>query len=210
MNALLSTAYWPNLYYFYYVLNSETVYIEQHENYIKQSFRNRTRILSANGSLDLTVPIKKQANKELISCLEISYSEPWDIKHWRAITSAYNNSPYFEFFEDDLKALYTKRHQYLLEFNLEQLKIVFKILKIKKEIRLTKEFEKHPDNLIDVREKIHPKYKSDLKANEFILKPYYQTFQNKFGFVPNLSILDLLLNKGLETTDYFPKETLTL
>lgn len=211
MNVLLSTAYWPNLHYFYYIFNGDKIVIEQHDNYTKQSYRNRTRILTANGSLDLTIPIKKNAHKELVAGLQISYSEPWQTKHWRAITSAYKNSPYFDFFEDDIKKMYTTDYEYLIDYNLEQLKIIFLLLRIKKEIILSTEYIKEPENTIDRREHIHPKktFSKDGSDN-FLLKPYYQTFESKFGFTPNLSILDLLLNKGLDTLHYFPKETLTL
>lgn len=211
MNVLLSTAYWPNIHYFHSIFNADNICIEQHDHYTKQSYRNRTRILTANGILDLTIPIKKNAHKELVSELQISYSEPWQNKHWRAITSAYKNSPYFEFFEEDLIQLYTDKFEFLLHYNLLQINVIFKILKVKKEIALTKEFVKEPEYTIDLRECIHPKnvIKKDA-SDEFLLKPYYQTFDSKFGFTPNLSILDLLLNKGLETLDYFPKETFTL
>src|SRR4051812_10738280 len=114
---VLSTAYWPNLHYFYYILHSEQVFIEKHEHYQKQSFRNRTQILTANGVLDLSIPVVKKHDKELISTIEISYAEPWQIKHWRAISSAYKNSPYLEFFEDEIKTLYEEKPVYLLEFN---------------------------------------------------------------------------------------------
>jgi hypothetical protein len=207
MDALFSTAYWPNLHYFYYVLNSDKVYIESHEHYQKQSFRNRTQILSANGILDLTIPIKKTKDNELISTVEISYAEQWQIKHWRAITSAYKNSPYFEFFEDDIREFYSGNHHLLLDYNTAQLKTILRILKLKKEIVLTSEFEKTVDKN-DLREKIHPK--KDQELINGLNKPYYQTFGDKFGFVPNLSILDLLLNEGLQTLSYFPKETFTL
>lgn len=212
MNVLLSTAYWPNLHYFYYVLNAETITIEAHEHYQKQSFRNRTQILTANGVLDLTIPVRKKAAKELMCEQEISYGEDWQTKHWRAITSAYKNSPYFEYFEDDLKPFYTRQYNLLLEYNVQQLKTIFKILKIKKELTLTTDYKFSVDEQIDLREIIHPKTKifTDEKVGSLLRKPYYQTFESKFGFTPNLSVLDLLLNKGLETLDYFPKATLTL
>ncbi|MCE3225803.1 MAG: WbqC-like protein family [Bacteroidetes bacterium] len=212
MNALFSSAYWPNLHYFFYVLNADNVFIESKEHYQKQSYRNRTEILSANGKLDLVIPVKKQNDKELISSLEISYGEKWQIKHWRAITSAYKNSPYFEFFEEGIGDFYKTEHRFLLDYNTEQLKTVLRILKTKKNILLTEEFEKDAQDNIDLREMIHPKisYTNYPKVKGLLSEPYYQTFETKFGFTPNLSILDLLFNKGLDTLNYFPKETLTL
>ena len=201
MNSLLSTAYWPNIHYFYYVLNSTKISIEQFENYQKQSFRNRTIILSANGPLDLSIPIIKKAPKELTKDVEISYKENWQSKHWRAITSAYKNSPYFEHFESEIQSLYTKKHQGLLEFNLKQLEQIQTILRIKKNISLSSSYEKNVTDFLDLRESIHPKldYRTDKIVQKTLLNPYYQTFEDKFPFIPNLSILDLLFNKGLDT-----------
>ncbi|MEO6304205.1 MAG: WbqC family protein [Bacteroidia bacterium] len=203
MKSLLSSAYWPNLHYFYYLLNSDTVTIESQENYHKQSYRNRTQILAANGKLDLSIPVKKLNTKELIKDIEISYSENWQINHWRAITSAYKNSPYFEFFEEDLNYFYSKEFKFLIEYNTEQLKLIFKLLKLKKEVFFTNAFEKEP-NYLDLRNSIHPKieFKEDANVSTRLEIPYYQTFESKFPFHPNLSILDLLFNKGLETVEY--------
>ena len=96
MKVLLSTAYWPNLHYFFYLLNSDEAVIEQHDHYQKQSYRNRTRILSANGPLDLQIPVKKSAQKEEVTGIEISHTESWRQIHWVAICSAYGKSPFFE------------------------------------------------------------------------------------------------------------------
>lgn len=211
MNVLLTTAYWPNLHYFYYLLNANQVTIEQHEHYQKQSYRNRTSILTANGVLDLTIPVKKTGDKQFIKDLEISYTENWQIKHWRAITSAYKNSPYFDFFEEDIKDFYTTEYSLLLQYNKKQLETVFKLLRQKKTILFSSEFEKETAE-VDLRELIHPKkqFKQDNRVATLLENSYYQTFDTKFGFTPNLSILDLLFNKGLESLDYFPKEILTL
>ena len=205
MKSLLSASYWPNLHYFYYVLKSETILIERFDHYQKQSFRNRTQILTANGVLDLSIPVTKISVKEYTKDISISYSENWQSKHWRAITSAYKNSPYFDYFEDEIAVFYKLRYDNLLEYNLLQLKTVLKLLKLKKELFLTDSFEKIPLNKIDTRELIHPKFsfEKDVLVVGLLNKPYYQTFENKFEFKPNLSILDLLFNKGLLTLDYF-------
>jgi hypothetical protein len=211
MNVVLSTAYWPNLHYMFYVLNAENVAIEQFENFQKQSFRNRTTLLSANGPLELSIPIKKRALKELSKDITISYQENWQIKHWRAIESAYKNSPYFDFFEDDIKYFYSQGFENLLLYNYEQLNTVLKLLRLKKQIVLTTNFEAElATNKIDLRSTIHPKvaFTEDLLALEFLMKPYYQTFENKFPFQPNLSILDLLFNQGLESKVYLQQKHL--
>jgi len=204
MNVLLVTSYWPNLHYFFYVLNASIINIEQFDNYSKQSYRNRTQILSANGILNLSIPIKKNKSEKVINSIEISYKEDWQKNHWRAITSAYKNSPYFDFFEEDLKVFYYNKYNLLIDYNTEQLKFIVKVLKQKKNIQLTKQYERNPDSFIDLRTIIHPKhsYSSDKLLANKLDQSYYQTFENKISFTPNLSILDLLFNKGLHTIDY--------
>ncbi len=190
---ILSSAYLPNLSWYHYFIKSEQICIEKHEHYIKQSFRNRCEILSANGKLSLIIPLEKNADKELITEKKISYKENWQVKHWRAITSAYKNSPYFEYFEDEFKPFYTDRHEFLFDYNLALLQTINKILRIKKDFQFTEIYDKLPAGL-DLRNSIHPK-----KETLVILKPYHQVFSDKHGFNPDLSIIDLLFNKGLET-----------
>ena len=204
MNVLLVTSYWPNLHYFFYVLNASIIHIEQFDNYSKQSYRNRTQILSANGILNLSIPIKKNKSEKVLNSIEISYKEDWQKNHWRAITSAYKNSPYFDFFEEDLKVFYSNKYNLLIDYNIDQLKFIIKVLKQKKNIQLTKQYESNPDSVIDLRTIIHPKqsYLSDKLVANKLDQSYYQTFENKISFTPNLSILDLLFNKGLHTIDY--------
>ena len=204
MNVLLVTSYWPNLHYFFYVLNASIINIEQFDNYSKQSYRNRTQILSANGVLNLSIPIKKNKSEKVVNAIEISYKEDWQKNHWRAITSAYKNSPYFDFFEEDLKVFYSNKYNLLIDYNIEQLKFIVKVLKQKKNIQLTKQYESNPESVIDLRTIIHPKqsYLSDKLVANKLDQSYYQTFENKISFTPNLSILDLLFNKGLHTIDY--------
>ena len=204
MNVLLVTSYWPNLHYFFYVLNASIINIEQFDNYSKQSYRNRTQILSANGILNLSIPIKKNKSEKVLNSIEISYKEDWQKNHWRAITSAYKNSPYFDFFEEDLKVFYSNKYNLLIDYNTDQLKFIIKVLKQKKNIQLTKQYESNPESVIDLRTIIHPKqsYLSDKLLANKLDQSYYQTFENKISFTPNLSILDLLFNKGLQTIDY--------
>jgi hypothetical protein len=194
---LLSTAYLPNIDYFTQVLKNDLVLIEACENFQKQSYRNRCTILSANGKLDLSIPLQKNAEKEGISQKKISYAERWQAKHWRAITSAYKNSPYFEFFEDEFRPFYTENFEFLLNYNTRLLKTTLHLLREKKEIKFTGTYEAEP-GVTDYREAIHPKHESVLKS----FKPYKQLFPEKFPFTENLSIIDLLFNHGLNSKDY--------
>jgi hypothetical protein len=202
MSILLTTAYWPSQEYFFYLLNSEKAEIEKQENYQRQSYRNRTKILTTNGPLELSIPVKK-GESEKITDIEISYSEKWQSIHWGAITSAYKSSPYFEFFEDEISVFYKNEFEHLFSFNQEQIKCVLNILRLKKEISFTNEFQKTVEGKTDLRELIHPKKEIfDGNIREKLDQPYRQVFAEKFAFVPNLSILDLLFCKGLGAIGY--------
>ena|SRR6218665_486790 len=205
MTPLLTTAYWPSLHYFYYVLHSEHLLIERYENYQKQSYRNRTLILTANGVLPLSIPVKKRAVKELTRDLQICYGENWQIRHWRAILSAYKNSPFFDYFEDEVHYFYSKRVESLLEYNQLQLQLLLKLLKLKKQVSFTSEFKPPVSgDSSDLRFITDPKtdFKQDERVQAILSQPYYQTFGDKYGFTPNLSMLDLLFNTGLESIAY--------
>lgn len=195
MEILLSTAYLPPLQYMQKIVNCKKVYIEKHENYIKQSYRNRCTILAANGVLDLSIPLQKLSDKEKICDKKISYDSNWQQVHWRSINSAYKNSPFFEYFEDDFKPFYEKRFEYLFDYNLELLHLIFKTLRINPTIQFTEDFEAEPTNKIDYRNSISPKNNFSLDV-DYIDTPYYQVFSDKHGFTPNLSIIDLLFNEG--------------
>ncbi len=196
---LLSTAYLPNINYFYFLLNSEKVFIEKHEHFQKQSYRNRCEILTANGKLNLSIPLQKNADKELISHKRISYAENWPAKHWTAMISAYKNAPYFEYFEEEFKHFYTNEFDLLLDLNTQLTQLILKILRIDKPIYFTENFEKEFNGL-DLRNEIHPKTNTIFSTK--LETPYYQVFADKQGFTKNLSVIDLLFNKGLETKEY--------
>jgi hypothetical protein len=126
---LLSSAYWPNLHSLFYIINNTNVCIDITEPYSKQTYRNRTQILSANGVLNLSIPVKKFKNKTPINEIALSYAENWQINHWRAFTSAYANSPYFEYFEEEIKPFYSIKFDGLVDFNKKQLETLLKLLK---------------------------------------------------------------------------------
>lgn len=197
---LLSTAYFPPIEYMHYVLSGNKICIEAHENFIKQTYRNRCTIVTANGALDLSVPLINEGNKTLITEKKISYSEPWQAKHWRAIESSYNNSPYFEFFEDEIKSVILKEHEFLFELNKQSLQSMLDILKVKVDITYTTEYKNIIENNIDLRSSISPKEKS--RTGD---PAYYQPFSERNGFVANASMLDLLFNEGLGALTYLEK-----
>lgn len=197
---LLSTAYFHPIEYMYYVLSENKICIEAQENFIKQTYRNRCCIVSANGALDLSVPLINEGNKTPITEKKISYSENWKTKHWRAIESTYNNSPYFEFFEDDIKSVFLKEHEFLFELNKQSLQSILDILRVKVDISYTTEYKSTIENSIDLRSSISPKEKSRME-----FPAYYQPFSERNGFIANASVLDLLFNEGLGALSYLKK-----
>ncbi|MEI8115031.1 MAG: WbqC family protein [Bacteroidia bacterium] len=194
---LLSTAYFAPVRYFSKLAVYPEVYIEQHENFIKQTYRNRTVILGANGPISLIVPVEKGREQKIrMKDLRISYDEEWQRNHWRTIFSAYNSSPFFEYYADDLESFFLKKSKYLLDYNLQITETVLEILEIPLSLILTNDFEQVPENCLNFREKINPKAHKNEDDPEFVAQPYTQVFSEKFGFIPDLSILDLLFNEG--------------
>lgn len=194
---LLSTAYFAPVRYFSKLAAFPEIYIEQHENFIKQTYRNRTVILGANGPVSLIVPVEKGREQKIkIKDLRIAYDEEWQRNHWRTIFSAYNSSPFFEYYADDLEPFFRKKHIFLFDLNQQIAETILEILEIPTEFNLTEDFEKIPENCLNFREQISPKTHRTASDPHFSPRPYTQVFHEKFGFVPDLSILDLLFNEG--------------
>jgi hypothetical protein len=194
---LLSTAYFAPVRYFSKLAVYPEVYLEQHENFIKQTYRNRTVILGANGPIPLIVPVEKGRGKKiLIKDLRVAYDEEWQRNHWRTIFSAYNSSPFFEYYADDIEPFFRKKYEFLFDFNLKITETLIGLLELGTTIELTGDFEQVPENCLNFREQISPKTHLIDADPQFVSQPYTQVFSEKFGFVPDLSILDLLFNEG--------------
>ena len=191
---ILPTAIFPNLAYCSFLFNNNDVYIETQEHFIKQSVRNRYVIASPQGALTLSVPLINSGNKTCTGEKLISYQEPWQSKHWRAIESSYRNSPYFEYFEEEIKSVFLSKHEFLVNFNETVLNMVFTILRKKRDIKKTTTYL--PFYEYD--------YRDDLKIDNRIthFPEYYQVVKPTTGFIPNFSILDLLFNEGLFSVNY--------
>jgi hypothetical protein len=183
------------------------VWIEIHETYQKQSYRNRCSIYGANGQLDLSIPvIKSNGNQTKTKDILIEYEMNWQMVHWRAIVSAYGHSPFFDIFEEELVHLFEKKEKFLIDFNQKLIhQLLESIGKTSPQMGYTTEFIKFGDDPHDYRHFIHPKsqfQKVDPTYNPF---PYFQVFSEKFGFSSNLSFIDLLFNEGPQAADICQK-----
>lgn len=195
-NILLSTAYFAPVHFYSRVLAQSNVFIEQFENFNKQTYRNRCEVLGGNGPITLIVPVVKgRGAKILIKDLKIAYEMDWQRNHWRTIFSAYNSSPFFEYYQDDLEPIFKKKWKYLLDLNQETNRKIYEILELEGKVKLTQDFEEIPEGTLNLRETISPKNNVQ-KDPAFRPKEYTQVFTDKYGFTPNLSILDLLFNEG--------------
>jgi hypothetical protein len=194
---LLSTAYFPPAEYFSMIIRASTVFIEQEENYIKQTYRNRCKILTSNGILVLSVPVMKGNRiKAKVRDVTIDYSKRWQQVHRRAMVTAYSRSPYFQFYFESLQKVLLGNQKYLLDLNDELLQWCLEILNIKKCILHTSFFRDYSGMDGDFRYGITPKI-----ISAYACKPYIQVFNND-KFVSGLSILDLVFNMGPESSSY--------
>ena len=197
MEVFLSTAYLAPVEYYIQLANAAHITIEKQDNYVKQTYRNRCVIASANGLQTLSIPIvRPDSLKCLTKDIQIAEHGNWRHLHWNAIVSAYNSTPFFEYYEEDFRPFYEKKYTFLFDFNEELRTLICSLIDISPLISYSSEFVKEiesPD--LDLRELIHPKKESYIKN----FKSYYQVFETKYGFQPNLSIIDLLFNMGPES-----------
>lgn len=196
--AILTTAYLPNIQYMSKLLSGLTIFIEVHDTYQKQSYRNRTIILGSNGPLDLVIPVKKPEGNRTKTCdILLDYDTPWQKIHWRAIVSAYKHSPFFDIFEEEFHPIFRHREKFLLDWNFYLLDKLATITGFTLDLHRTTTFENnYSEEVLDYRNTIHPKHRMKKPDSYFEIHPYFQVFNNKFGFIPNLSFIDLLFNEG--------------
>ena len=222
MKALLSTTYFGPVQWYQKLYRHEDVQIEQWESFQKQTYRNRCLIATTQGVQALTVPIERPSTVNQIKDIRISDHGNWRHLHWNALVSAYGESPFFEYYQDDIRPFFEKRRDYLFDFNEAIREKMCELLDIQPKVSFTEKFASKStvnctlelcslategtqelstvNQTKDFREAIRPKH--PLPDPDFEPKPYYQVYQQKHGFLPNLSILDLLFNMGPEGIFY--------
>lgn len=197
MKALLSTTYFGPVQWYQKLCRCSECEIEQWESFQKQTYRNRCLIATANGIQALTVPVE-HGNSMLMKDIRISDHGNWRHLHWNALQSAYGDSPFFEYYQDDIHPFLEQRWEYLLDFNEAIRQKMCELLDIQPEMSYSEKFELSAINPPkDFREAIRPKHPQ--ADPDFVPKPYYQVYQQRHGFLPNLSVLDLLFNMGPES-----------
>ena len=197
---LLSTSYFPPISYISQIAKANKVLIEAYENFQKQSYRNRCYIAGPNNKQMLSITVvRKNGNHTPIDKVTFSEQYDWKKNHWNSIITAYNSSPFLLYYQDEIKDCLFAEYNSLLEMNTALLKLILELMQINTPIEFTKSFELEPTNTIDLRNTIHPKKTSLIKD---IQKPYFQVFEDRYGFLPDLSILDLLFNMGPDAKGY--------
>lgn len=197
ISSVHSSQYFPCIAYFATVLASDKVTIDLGERFVKQTYRNRCEIYSANGSLSLSVPVIKN-NTSLVKEVLLDKQTNWKANHWKAISSAYNSSPFFDYYCDDLKEVFFKEYISLHDLNKALFDHISYEIGLNTKVLYSKEYIKELSPASkDYRKSIVPK-----KPLFNSLPRYIQTFEAKHGFLSNLSILDLLFHEGPETLTY--------
>ncbi len=218
MKALLSSTYFGPVQWYQKLNRYDECLIEQHESFIKQTYRNRMVIASTNGPLVLTIPTSHETGMN-IKDIRISDHANWRHVHWNALLSAYGESPFFEYYQDDIRPFYERKYDFLFDFNMETMNKMIELLDIRPVVSLTDSYllgeerrmkglsandmgaqNAKNDTLRDFRDAIRPK--KPMQDDDFIPKRYYQVYGQKNGFLPNMSILDLLFNEGNEAIFY--------
>ena len=207
MNTLLHPTYFPSISHFVAIAQSENVTFEVEDNFQKQTNRNRTYIYSPNGIQLLNIPIKhSKENRQKTKDIKIEPEFDWQKQHFKSLETAYRSSPFFEFFEDDLRPIFDRKYIFLLDLNFEVLEIVLKCMRMKVDFGKTLEYfhEIGDNSVIDLRHLVEGKKDNSTFQN------YTQVFDDKYGFINNLSVLDLLFNEGKYAMDYLKEQTLII
>ncbi len=202
MDIIIHPTYFPSISHFVALAKAETITLEMGDNFQKQTNRNRMYIYSPNGIQLLNIPVKHSNQvRQKTKDIQLETAFDWQKQHFKSLEAAYRSSPFFEFFEDAILPVFEKKHQFLMDLNLETIEIVSKCLGLKLDYKISEEFHSEFDGY-DFRNLANG------KKDHSVCKPYNQVFQEKHGFINNLSILDLLFNEGRYSMDYLKDQQL--
>jgi hypothetical protein len=201
MKTLIHPTYFPSVSHFSAMAKSNLVTFEMEDHYQKQTNRNRTYIYSPNGIQLLNIPVKhSKESHQKTKDVRLETAFDWQKQHFKSLEAAYRTSPFFEYFEDAIQPIFTKKHTFLMDLNLETIAIVTKCLGMKLEFTKTTEYFHEVHDFVDFRKL------ADGKKDISIFEPYTQVFGDKHGFLNNLSILDLLFNEGRFALNYLKEQ----
>lgn len=202
--SLLHPMYFGSILQYVAVAKSDVVVFENEDNYQKQTYRNRTYIYGANGKLLLTIPIKhnQKQERQLYKDVLIENDFQWQALHWKSFETAYRTSPFFEYYEDEFVHLFEKPKEFLLDFNYECMQVVLDCLQLDTSFSKTTTYAKGPKEVTDLRDLVNAR-----REKLYNLQPYIQVFEDKYGFIPNLSILDLIFNEGTNALTYLENQS---
>tara|TARA_B000000437_G_C11655677_1_gene309417 strand:- start:467 stop:1087 length:621 start_codon:yes stop_codon:yes gene_type:complete len=200
IKTIIHPTYFPTIEFFIHLLKSDNLIFEINDFYKKQTVRNRTSIYGSNGKLNLIIPVKfSSSNKDNLKDVKICYDTKWQKNHLKSIQIAYRSSPYFEFFEDYFFEIFEKKEKFLVDISIKSIEIIYEILEIDFKYILTKDYINDYKSVIDLRNLSNKKRK---KLTNFI-QPYPQVFDEKYGYISDLSIIDLIFNEGPSCLNYF-------
>lgn len=205
MNSIVHPTYFPSIAHYVVFANAEEIVFEMEDNFQKQTYRNRTYIYGANGSLMLNVPVRhsKKDKHQKYRDIQIANETAWQRLHFKSLESAYRASPYFEYYEDELLPLFKKKYTYLIDLNFDTIEVINECLQLEVNTQKTQKYQSIVSDLKDFRELVDVKKEAIHQFDE-----YMQVFDAKHGFLPNLSILDLLFNEGTNALSYLEQQTI--
>ncbi len=207
MNLLIHPTYFPSISHFVALSQADSIMFEIEDNFQKQTNRNRTYIYSPNGIQLLNIPVK-HSNKihQKTKDIQLETQFDWQKQHFKSLEAAYRSSPFFEFFEDDIRPIFEKKYTFLLDLNFDTFDFISKSMRMKFDYGTTTEYFQEIDNktILDFR------YLANGKKDDSQFEPYPQVFEEKEGFLNNLSVLDLLFNEGKFAFDYLKSQTLKI
>ncbi|TDE45926.1 hypothetical protein E0I26_04360 [Flavobacterium rhamnosiphilum] len=207
MNILIHPTYFPSISHFAAMVQSENITFEIEDNFQKQTNRNRAYIYSPNGIQLLNIPVKhSKESHQKTKDIKIETDFDWQKQHFKSLEAGYRSSPFFEFFEDDIRPIFEKKYTFLLDLNFEVFAILSKCFRLKLDYTTTTEYfhDVNTATITDFRALVNGK--KDLS----LFESYTQVFDDKHGFINNLSVLDLLFNEGKYAMDYLKKQDLIL